>query len=61
MQRQGVGTSKNSSVQAFCINTQALRVINSVCGGVSQGNCRKERSPSVNWTKKMSHYQKTLS
>ena len=40
MQRQRGGTSENPSVQAFCKNTQALRVVNSVCSGVSRGNCR---------------------
>ena len=40
MQRQRGGTSENPSVQAFCKNTQALRVVNSVCSGVSRGNYR---------------------
>ena len=37
-QRQRVQTSENPTVQEFCKNTQALRVINSVCGSVSKGN-----------------------
>ena len=36
-QRQRGGTSENPNVSEFCKNTQALRVINSVCG---RGNCR---------------------
>ena len=40
MQRQRGGTSENLSVQVFCKNTQALRVVNSVCGSVPRGNCR---------------------
>lgn len=34
------GASENPKVQDFCKNTQALRVINSVCGSVPRGNCR---------------------
>ena len=39
-QRQRGGTSENPNVKDFCKNTQALRVINSVCGTVSKGNSR---------------------
>ena len=39
-QRQRGGTSENPNMAEFCKNTQALRVINSVCGDVSRGNCR---------------------
>ena len=39
-QRQRGGVSENPYVQDFCKNTQALRVINSVCGSVPRGNCR---------------------
>ena len=39
-QWQRGGTSENPNVTEFCKNTQALRVINSVCGNVSRGNCR---------------------
>ena len=39
-QRQRGGTSENPNVSEFCKNTQALRVINSVCGDVARGNCR---------------------
>ena len=40
MQRQRGSTNENPTVQEFCTNTQALRVVNSVCGNVSRGNCR---------------------
>ena len=33
-QRQRGGVNDNPNVQQFCANTQALRVINSVCGNV---------------------------
>ena len=39
-QRQRGSTSENPTVAEFCKNTQALRVINTVCGEVSKGNCR---------------------
>ena len=39
-QRQRGRTSENPNVQEFCKNTQALRVVNSVCGTVAKGNCR---------------------
>jgi len=38
-QRQRGRTGENPNVQQFCKNTQALRVINSVCGTVAKGNC----------------------
>ena len=38
-QRQRGGVNENPTVQEFCKNTQALRVINNVCGDV-RGNCR---------------------
>ena len=44
-QRQRGRTSENPTVQEFCKNTQALRVINSVCGSVSKGNCRGRKQP----------------
>ena len=44
-QRQRGRTSENPTVQEFCKNTQALRVINSVCGTVSKGNCRGRKQP----------------
>ena len=40
VQRQRGRTGENPNVSQFCKNTQALRVINSVCGNVSKGNCR---------------------
>ena len=39
-QRQRGRTGENPNVQQFCKNTQALRVMNSVCGNVPKGNCR---------------------
>ena len=39
-QRQRCRTNENPNLNEFCKNTQALRVINSVCGTVSKGNCR---------------------
>ena len=44
-QRQRGRTSENPTVQEFCKNTQALRVVNSVCGSVSKGNCRGRKQP----------------
>ena len=38
-QRQRGGVNENPNVKEFCQNTQALRVINTVCKDV-QGNCR---------------------
>ena len=45
MQRQRGNTNENPTVQEFCANTQALRVVNSVCGNVSRGNCRGSKEP----------------
>ena len=39
-QRQRCRTNENPNLNEFCKNTQALRVINSVCGTISKGNCR---------------------
>lgn len=39
-QRQRGRTGENPNAQQFCKNTQALRVINSVCGNITKGNCR---------------------
>ena len=39
-QRQRGGAHDNPSVLDFCRNTQALRVINNLCGNVKKGNCR---------------------
>lgn len=47
-QRQRGGTSENPNVQQFCKNSQALRVVNSVCGHVPRGNCRGHKE-SINW------------
>lgn len=47
-QRQRGGCHDNPSVQEFCKNTQALRVINSFCRGPVKGNCRtKSRCPDL--------------
>ena len=42
-QRQRGGTNENPTVQEFCRNTQALRVVNSVCGNIKKGNCRGQK------------------
>ena len=47
-QRQRGGTHENPTVQQFCKNSQALRVVNSVCGHVPRGNCRG-RKESIDW------------
>ena len=39
-QRQRGGTSDDPTVAEFVKNTNALRVIDTVCGNVSRGNCR---------------------
>jgi len=39
-QRQRRGAHENPNMSEFCKNTNALRVINSVCGDVTKGNCR---------------------
>ena len=39
-QRQRGGANENPNVAQFCKNTQALRIINSVCGTVSKSNSR---------------------
>ena len=44
-QRQRGRTGENPNVQQFCKNSQALRVINSVCASVVKGNCRGRKQP----------------
>ena len=39
-QRQCGGTHNNPTVKEFQQNTQALRVVNSICRDVVKGNCR---------------------
>ena len=39
-------THDNPSVQEFCKNTQALRVINVFCRGPVKGNCRTLKRPA---------------
>ena len=39
-QRQRGRTGENPNAHQFCKNTQALRVIISVCGNITKGNCR---------------------
>ena len=41
-------SSKNPNEYEFCKNSQALRVINSVCRHVRKGNCRG-RKDSIDW------------
>ena len=43
-QRQRGTTNENPNVAQFCKNTQALRVINGVCGNVSKSNCRGNKT-----------------
>ena len=47
-QRQRGKSNENPNVYDFCKNTQALRVINSVCGNVSWGNCRGSKH-AIDW------------
>ena len=47
-QRQRGKSSENPNVYEFCKNTQALRVINSVCGNVPRGNCRGSKH-AIDW------------
>ena len=44
-QRQRGRTGENPNVQQFCKNTQALHIINSVCGSVAKGNCHGRKQP----------------
>ena len=46
MQRQRGRVNENPNVQEFTKNTQALRVINSICGSV-RGNCRGSKDETV--------------
>jgi len=39
-QRQRGRTGENPNASQFCKNTQALRIINSVCDNIPKGNCR---------------------
>ena len=39
-QQQRGGAHDNPSILDFCRNTQALRVVNNLCGNVKKGNCR---------------------
>ena len=48
-QRQRGTTNENPNVSQFCKNTQALRVINGICGNVS-GNYRGNKT-SIDWGK----------
>lgn len=47
-QRQRGKSGDNPNEYEFCKNTQALRVINSVCGNVPRGNCRGNKS-RIDW------------
>ena len=42
-QRQRGGRHENPNVNDFCKDSQALKVINSVCGSISKGNCRGKK------------------
>ena len=41
-------SSENLNSHEFCKNTQALRVINSVCGNIPRGNYRRSKN-SIDW------------
>ena len=45
MQKQRGSTNKNPTVQEFYANTQALRMVNLVCGNISRGSCRGSKEP----------------
>ncbi|KAL5489492.1 hypothetical protein EMCRGX_G018587 [Ephydatia muelleri] len=45
-QRQRGRTNDNPTVKEFCKNTQALRVVNSLCAGFVKGNCTGKRHAS---------------
>ena len=47
-QRQCGKRGDNPNQYEFCKNTQALRVINSVCGNVPRGNCRGNKT-NIDW------------
>ena len=47
-QRHWGKSSENPNVYEFYKNTQALRVINSVCGNVPRGNCRGSNH-TIDW------------
>ena len=47
MQRQRGRTSENPNVYDFCKNTQALRIINSVCGNIPKGNSRGNKQSLI--------------
>ena len=42
-QRQRGRVNENPTVHEFCQNTQALRVVNSICQNVVKGNCCRKR------------------
>ena len=46
-QRQRGGTHDNPTVQEFYKNTQALRVVNSMCVGSIKGNCHGARDSTI--------------
>ena len=46
-QRQRGRSSDNPNVKEFCKNTQALRVVNSLCTDVTKGNCRGKKRASM--------------
>ena len=50
-QRQRGRVNENPTVQEFCTNTQALRVVNSMCQNVSRGNCRGRKSKPLDFQK----------
>ena len=46
-QCQRGATNENLSVKDFCKNSQALRVVNSLCNDIKRGNCRGSKKESL--------------
>ena len=56
-QRQRGKSNENPNAHDFCKNTQALRVINTVCKDVPRGNCRGSKH-SIDWEAESKHLPK---
>ena len=50
-QHQRGATNENPTVQDFCKNSQALRVVNSLCRNIKRGNCRGSKKESLDMSK----------
>jgi len=55
-QRQRGKSNENPNAHDFCKNTQALRVINTVCKDVPRGNCRGSKH-SIDWEAESKHQE----